>query len=1134
VSWKEQVIQGFPTDKIRALLAYLCLEHDKVHRREILASLLWSNREDKGAKHNLRQSIYRIKRTLNKFQDKLGDNLFLSTRQTLQVQRKHIEMDVLTFAEGLKDFNEATTDTFFSKEKVREFEALAGLYRGPLLKGFDFVDEPFFDEWLLAKRATLGTKATALFERLARHHMEAGAYSDADKWLLQWLSFEPWNESAHRLRMQLLALDGQRSAALAQYHTLVDILLEHFQADPADETTDLYEQIHLEEVSEQQPSHQQILHHFPAQVTPFIGRDDSLQAIQELLLKEEVRLLTVLGTGGMGKTRSLIECSKRLSLSKHPFADGIFFVPLNMISSVSLFPSVVAKALGLSLQSSSQPKKQLLSYLQPRNLLLVLDNFEHLVEAGAFLQQVLEAAPQVKMLLSSRCALNIRSEHRYVLDGMRIEDATALFTQHAKRVQGDFDGSELQGVIRQICETVGGLPLAIELAASWIRAIECPEILEEIHHDLEFLQSDWVDLPERQKSMNAIFEHTWSMLSPKEQEALALVSLFQGTFSFQNTRKIMSISSRILLGLVDKTLLKRKRDGRYVLHMLLKQFVVQKRVGLIDETSVLQQYFEYYLDMVRKHERHFMGTSLSRTMEQFFLEQADILKAWELAVEAEALDLLLAAAPGLSYFLRHSGLVSIGKELFARAADVVQRSSQGYEEAQQLPFLLYQLECAFEYSDMQETQLLLERIKTFQKGLQVDRKLFVRMEEVEARLLLREGKYPGSITLFEDVLAYYQEQKDPAGCSRIWTRLGHIYFMKGEYERLLELLSMALEHDRKAGFQSGVSQKLNLLGMGYRELGDLQQAKTCLEESLSTAVKHKLRIDEARTTANLGSLYRALQDFNEALKYHQKSYQLGVDLGLRAFRTSSLVNMGIIFIQTGRFQEAEDVLLRGLQGREEVQDTGKIGVIQGNLGALYMMMGQNKQAEKYLKMAFQSETQAGHLIKAVRYTGILGELYAQQDLFEQAEACFTESLEILRSKNREAQYCWILVEWVELLYRQGRLERAWKANEEAFASTVKLQRNDLMHRCIGMKARLLSLQGRKQDAIALLDEHLGNAALSFEERTALLESIFWVRGEEEDVQKARSSLQELCQKIPSVRNRKRLAELEQHLLQHNG
>ncbi len=289
---------------------------------------------------------------------------------------------------------------------------------------------------------------------------------------------------------------------------------------------------------------------------------------------ETIRLVTVIAQGGMGKTRLVLEVGSNL-LRLHDgnvlYAQGIYFADLAPISMPENIVGVVSEAVGYAFQQGTRDtKRQLLDYLRDKKMLLIMDNFEHVISGRDFVQEVLQIAPQVKFLVTSREKLNVSAETVFTLSGMEFPEwetpedaleysAVKLFMHGARRVRADFrlETGDLTFVAR-ICRAVYGTPLAILLAAAWLEVFSPREIAEELNRSLDFLESDMHDLPERQRSLRAVFEYSWNLLTDAEQVLFAQFSIFRGGFTRDAAVEITGTNLRALTLLVNKSILRRE------------------------------------------------------------------------------------------------------------------------------------------------------------------------------------------------------------------------------------------------------------------------------------------------------------------------------------------------------------------------------------------------------------------------------------------------------------------------------------------------------------------------------------------------------------------------------------------------
>lgn len=323
-----------------------------------------------------------------------------------------------------------------------------------------------------------------------------------------------------------------------------------------------------------------IAHSIP-QTAFFIGRDDELRDISALIHNPLCRLLTLVGPGGIGKTRLALE----IASSQHGlFPDGVHITYLQATPSADLLVTAVAESLDFRFQPDGDPQSQLIHYLRHQSALLVLDNFEHLAEGAAFVSDILAAATAVKMLVTSRERLSLQEEWVYEVRGLDypahegepdIEGygAVQLFVHSARRVSPHFRLTKLyKPPVARICRLVGGMPLGIELASAWTRALPCEEIAREIERSLDVLETSARNVPPRHRNMRAVFGPTWQRLSAEEQHVFMKLSVFRGGFTREAAEAVAGATMRTLLSLVDKSLLRLDGNGRYTLHELLRQY----------------------------------------------------------------------------------------------------------------------------------------------------------------------------------------------------------------------------------------------------------------------------------------------------------------------------------------------------------------------------------------------------------------------------------------------------------------------------------------------------------------------------------------------------------------------------------
>jgi predicted ATPase/DNA-binding CsgD family transcriptional regulator len=365
-------------------------------------------------------------------------------------------------------------------------------------------------------------------------------------------------------------------------------------------------------------------HNLPTQTVPFIGREVELAQLGALLGDPNVRLVTVLGPGGIGKTRLALEAA---TIQLEDFAQGAYFVSLAPLRDAQHIVPTMAQAIGYPFQGGGrEPKRQLLDYLSEQQVLLVMDNFDHLLESAGLVSEILQATPGVKVLATAREPLNLQEEVRFRVGGLDFPDwealkdavdsqnradpsdwveysAIHLFVLSAQRILPGFapGASDLKYIAR-ICQLVEGMPLAILLAAVWVEILSVQEIADEIDRSLDLLEAEMHDVPARHRSIRAMFDSTWNRVTDVERDVLMRLSVFRGSFTRDAVQKVTGAGLQTLKTLVDKSLLQRDHEaGRYEMHELLRQYAETQLEASGRADAARDAHCEYYL--VTLHQR---------------------------------------------------------------------------------------------------------------------------------------------------------------------------------------------------------------------------------------------------------------------------------------------------------------------------------------------------------------------------------------------------------------------------------------------------------------------------------------------------------------------------------------------------
>jgi len=548
----DQMITGFRSSKAQALLYYLAVT-GRAHTRPTLAGLFWGDQPEVAARTSL-------SKCLSNLRELVGDAVLVD-RQTVAFNRDHsYHLDTEHFLTGV---NQPITPA-----TSHALQATLALYRGDFLEGFYVREAPDFEQWVLVQRAHYREAVVQGLHTLANYAEQQGDLSQAITHTRRLLTLEPWREEAHRQLMTRLARSGQRAAALAQFETCRGILDEELAVEPDGETMALVEAIragefdrvtrwpgdkvkgaqdHLITLS---PGHL-VISTLPVPPTPLIGRQQTLARLQPRLLHPDLRLLTLLGPPGVGKTRLSIQLADSVG---DAFADGVVFVSLAPLRAADQVVVAIGRALGYQEGAGHELLARLQRSLRDQKLLLVLDNFEHVTAAAPLVGELLRAVPQLKVLATSRTPLRLYGEQEVVVSPLALPPldalpplpelagcpAVALFIARAQAVSDSvtLDRTNMHAVA-ELCHRLDGLPLAIELAAGRIRLLTPQMLLDRIQNRRQLLTGGASDLPARHQTLWNAIDWSYTLLSEAEQAVLRQLAVFAGGWTLEAAEAII-------------------------------------------------------------------------------------------------------------------------------------------------------------------------------------------------------------------------------------------------------------------------------------------------------------------------------------------------------------------------------------------------------------------------------------------------------------------------------------------------------------------------------------------------------------------------------------------------------------------
>jgi predicted ATPase/DNA-binding SARP family transcriptional activator/Tfp pilus assembly protein PilF len=938
------------TRKATALLAYVAVTHQH-HSRDTLAVLLWPEYDHVRAYANLRRTIWALNKAL------AGDYLNID-RDTIGLNpQADLWIDVDHFTTLLASCRtHGHPETEICPACLEALAEAAEIYRADFLHGFTLIDSPGFDDWQFFQAESLERSFAQALERLVEGYSAQGEFATAIVYARRWLALDALHEPAHRALMQLYAWSGQRSAALRQYRECTRVLQESLGAVPQPATQDLYEAIRGTSSIAPAP-HQaapafapaqpppgadadvaapvsEWMHNLPAQPGAFVGRDEELSEIATLLSDPTCRLLTLVGPGGIGKTRLAIQAAAE---QRGSFSHGVYFVPCAAVSSPTALASSIADALRFSFYAAGDPQRQMLDFLRPKNLLLVVDNAEYLAGAVALLTEILAGAPAIKILATSIERLNLHEEWALEIQGLRYPEddrapdverysAVQFFIQSARRAYAGFvpDDADRPQIVR-ICQLVAGMPVGIELAASWLRVLACREIVREVENNLDFLATSLRDVPDRHRSLRAVFEHSWELLSAQEQHILSKLAVFRGGFRREAAERVAGAGLPLLLDLVNKSLLRRNGAGRYEMLEVIRQYA-EERLDAESRRAAQEQHSLYYADLLRLYSQDIKGGRQQEALADTRQELANMRAGWAWAVESARRQDIQSFAGGLYRFYEMSSRFQEGEELFKQVAERL-RALHGAGAAQAAidDLLIAQIGASqggFCYRlgrSEQALQLLQDALVVFRMGDAFESLAFclICLGDI-ARI---KGQYPQARVLLEEGLAIASQVGDRSSAARAYTNLGIVSGASGEYREAKQLFQEGLAIFQALGDQWGEAKVLINLGVIAYYLHEYSEAQKLLRASLVIAQAIDNSYDVAVVLNNLGIVAGELGQYAEAKQLHQESCTISERIGYRLGAGLALNDLGHVARALGEDEASRGYFVQALRTALAIQAT---------------------------------------------------------------------------------------------------------------------------------------------------------------------------------------------------------------------
>ncbi len=945
-----------PTKSVAALIAYLLLEQATPQPREHVATRLWPDRPETRGRHNLRQTLLRLRQTLPDAAN--GQPPILAEGETLQWNPAYpVEVDVRRFEAAM-----ARAEPFLHTPldqtpypAIAPLQAALEQYTADLLLGYDLLND-LYAGWLLPWRTKYRRQALMALARLAECYGRAGLPHRMEEMARRQLALDPEREIAHRQLMQAHLAQGEYLAALKHY-SVYEKQLQATGEQPAPPLRMLHQRAiayREERVAPLQP----IPHNLPPRKTPFHGRQEELDDLLMGLVAPDERLLTLTGLGGIGKTRLALTAARHfirpMPTIPPRFPGGVWFVSLAEVPGADeeTFAQAILQSCGQQAREAESALAAVIRHLSGEACLLILDNLEHLPGAGDFIASLLRALPGLTVLATSRHPLGLQQETVWHLQGLPVpadEHDTAapsvtLFVERLQRVGGDFRLTpEVAPTLTRICRALDGWPLALELAASWGERLPVGEIASRVVADITALKTAMPDVPLRHRSIEAVLNGSYHLLTPVQQRILTRFAVFHGGCTIEAAEAILDATIEDLTLLVRRALL-RQQQGRYTIHELIRQFARQK-LELSREQEVAERaHATYYLHLLASLESDLFGPHPLPAVRQLRPEWENLHTAWHWAIKNAQHDQLAAVLPALTRFSLLSGLLREGTVLM-QAALPAAPPPLAYD------LILTQARLNNRLAKINTVHTLLETLPALQSMLPY--------QQIEAHLnwgmvLYMQGFFSESKHHFSQAVALARVSSDRDRLVESLAGLAKVDFHGEQY--LTELTTLLNEVSdlwlkREIYFYLG---SVSIRRSHYR------QACVYWQKALDIALELENGVAASVLYNNLGDALRELGEFDRAEASFQKSLALSQMFHYEPVRPNALEGWARLCVLRGEYEKAIPLAQEAIELCAASGDLYAEAISLACLGHAYSGLQNWAQAEQAYRRATTLTPEAPH------------------------------------------------------------------------------------------------------------------------------------------------------------------------------
>jgi predicted ATPase/DNA-binding SARP family transcriptional activator len=884
-----------------ALLVYLAVAEPRgFHRRDSLLPLFWPELPEKRARNGLNKTLHFLR-------SHLGADVVVS-RGTVDIglDPGSVWCDAASFEEALEG---------------RRFAEAIELYEGPFLDGFHVSDAAEFEHWVDRQREHFELRYAAALEELAVRAAQREDWAASVELWRELVDLDPSNSRAVIGLMEGLESSGERAAALQEAERLAKVLREEFEAEPDIEVEAFADRLR-QAPRALPPRHEDAPRHLPWQPDPLVGRERETVRLRQMIEDPTVRLITLTGPGGAGKTRLAIHVAREV-LDRFP--DGVFFVSLGTLRDAGLVGVTIARTIGVSPAPGAEVLDSLRASLKRLRCLLVLDGFETVQPAADVIADLLEETDHLEVVVTSRAVLRLRGERVFPVPPLRVPDrehvpgvadlreygAIRLFIQRAQAADPEFElTDENRRAVAGICAGLDGLPLAIELAAARVRLLEPSMILSRLGQRFELLRGGPRDLPERQQTLRRTFDWSYDLLSESQRRLFRHLCVFVGGCSLEAVRRVCypenddeAVVLDDLSSLVDNSLLRQvsvfEDEPRFEMLDTIREYGRRLLADGGELADLQRSHALYFLELAERAEPGLAGKRQAVWLDRLEPEFANVQAVLDWALEWGEIELAVRLGSALWWFMWLRGHFT---EMRWRLDQALARRSL-LPASLQANLMIARGAIASVNGEHERAMAL------YQEALGVEReRLGVRQVTQVLRsmayALSRRGEYKRATELLDECLALSREMESPTEVTAALRGLAKMALHLRDYERADQLYNEALDLSRAHADRNGVVWALHGLGEVARHRGDFDGAAALLEEGLRICGEFDSKPGTAYLRLASAHVARYQGDLGEARRRYQEALRLLYELGNRRRVAICLFGLAALDVRENAFERA--------------------------------------------------------------------------------------------------------------------------------------------------------------------------------------------------------------------------------------